>query len=264
MVTKYWLAYYLISFILIALLNLIIFSIIQLNISYLYLLQISLIFVIWYFISPFLMLSLFKIEIADPALYNLVEEVATQFKIKTPKVYILKADFPNALAFGNLFFKGIAFTKTILSFLNQEELKAVTAHEISHLKNHDPEILVLTLIGINDVYALLLVLFPSYLPTIISIYLIGVFPLFFAIHRLIEKKADIAAAKTGHYSLALQTALIKIAYLSDKIPHNILKNLSEFQILLMKYDIMNSYDGIELFRTHPSLSRRLQYLTEYE
>lgn len=264
MVTRYWLRYYLISFIVITILNVLVSTFIEVNSPYFYIIQIVLIFIIWYLVSPFLLIYLFKAKRANVEVYNLVAEVCSQFEIKIPRVYTSYVDFPNALAFGNIFFRGMAITEPLLSFLNNDELKAVIAHEISHLKNHDPEILILALIAINSIYAFLITTFPLYLPITIFIYFFGFFPLFFAIHRSIEKRADITAVTTGHYSVPLQTALIKIAYLSDKIPYPLLKNLPEFQILFLKYDLMNTYEGTELFRTHPSLSKRLRYLSKYE
>ncbi|AWR97491.1 M48 family metalloprotease [Acidianus sulfidivorans JP7] len=264
MVTRYWLRYYLISFIVIAILDVIVSSIIEINIPFFYIIQIIIIFTAWYFISPLLMILLLKMKKSNSEIYNIVSEVSNQFKLKTPHVYVSYVNFPNALAFGNIFFRGMAITEPLMSFLNDEEIKAVIAHELSHLKNHDPETLILTLIGISSIYSFLIETFPYLTALILLLYFFGFFPLFFAIHRYVERRADITAVKQGNYAIPLQTALIKIAYLSDKIPYPILKNFPEFQILFMKYDIMNESSGIGLFATHPSISERLRYLSKYE
>ncbi|ARM76190.1 M48 family metallopeptidase [Acidianus manzaensis] len=264
MVTRYWLRYYLISFIVIAILDIVISSIIQINIPFFYIIQIIIIFASWYFISPLLMILLLKMKRSNKEIYDLVDQVARQFNLKTPRTYISYVNFPNALAFGNIIFRGMAITEPLLSFLNDDEVRAVIAHELSHLKNHDPETLILSLIGITSVYSFLIQTFPSFTALIVLLYFFGFFPLFFAIHRFVEKRADLTAVKHGNFSVPLQTALIKIAYLSDKVPYPILKNFPELQILFMKYDIMNQDTGTGFFATHPSVSERLRYLSKYE
>ncbi|BDC19536.1 M56 family metallopeptidase [Acidianus sp. HS-5] len=265
MVTRYWLRYYVISFASIAIIDVIVSSII-INIPFLYIFQIVIIFGLWYLISPLIMVFLLKMRKSGEEVAKTVEKVSKEFGIKTPHVYISYVDFPNALAFGNIFFRGMAVTSPLLDLLNDQELEAVIAHEISHLKNHDPEMLILSIMGINSVYSILIYFFPCYIELIVALYFLGLFPLFFAIHRKVEKRADITAVKRDkNFAVPLETALIKIAYLSDKLPSYVLKNFPELQVLLMKYDIISSnYGNGGLFRTHPSLSERLRYLSNYE
>ncbi|MFP3400149.1 M56 family metallopeptidase [Acidianus sp.] len=265
MVTRYWLRYYIISFASIAVIDVIVSSIVV-SIPFFYIFQIIMIFGLWYFISPFTMIALLKMRKGGEGLVEVVDKVSKKFGVKTPRVYISYVDFPNALAFGNILFRGMAVTSPLLDLLNDQELEAVIAHEISHLKNHDPEVLILSIIGINSIYSFLIYFFSCYLSIIVIFYFLGLFPLFFAIHRRVEKRADITAVKKDRsYAIPLETALIKIAYLSDKLPSYVLKNFPELQILLMKYDIISSnYGNGGLFRTHPSLSERLRYLSNYE
>ncbi len=265
MVTKYWLRYYVISFASIAVIDIIISSIVV-CIPFFYVFQVVVIFGIWYLISPLIMIILLKMRKSGEGVTQIVDKVSKKFGIKTPRVYISYVDFPNALAFGNIFFRGMAVTLPLLDLLNDQELEAVIAHEISHLKNHDPETLILSIIGINSIYSILIYFFPAYIGLIVALYFLGLFPLFFAIHRRVEKRADITAVKKDKsYAVPLETALIKIAYLNDKLPSYVLKNFPELQILLMKYDIISSnYGNRGLFTTHPSLSERLRYLSDYE
>lgn len=74
-------------------------------------------------------------------LYNMVADVAKLSKIRTPRVFISDIPFPNAYAYGNYITgKRIAITRPLLDILTEEELKAVIAHELGHIKHFDVEI----------------------------------------------------------------------------------------------------------------------------
>ncbi|HLI45876.1 MAG TPA: zinc metalloprotease HtpX [Geobacterales bacterium] len=100
---------------------------------------------IQWLISPYLVLGRAKeINQNDPSygwLYRDVEEIAKESGVRMPKVFITNDPFPNAFAFGNYVSgKRVAITKPLLDILNEDELKAVIAHEIGHIKHYDVEI----------------------------------------------------------------------------------------------------------------------------
>ena len=81
-----------------------------------------------------------------PKLYKIVREVSRLAGLPMPKVYIIPTNSPNAFATGrNKNHAAVAATEGILSILTDEELKAVIAHEFSHINNHD--ILISTIAG---------------------------------------------------------------------------------------------------------------------
>ena len=82
-----------------------------------------------------------------PQLYSLVEDLAAKAGIPTPKIGIAHIALPNAFAFGRGIRDGrVCVTEGILTLLNEEELKAVLGHELSHLKNRD--VLTITLLSV--------------------------------------------------------------------------------------------------------------------
>ena len=61
---------------------------------------------------------------------------------KPPKVYVSSSGIANAFAFGNaLSGKKVAVTRGLLEILTQDEIEAVIAHELGHIRHKDIEIM---------------------------------------------------------------------------------------------------------------------------
>jgi hypothetical protein len=74
----------------------------------------------------------------NPAIPQLVADLAQRAQIPTPKVYIVESAEPNAFATGRDPEHGVvAVTTGIMRTLNHDELAGVIAHELSHIKNRD-------------------------------------------------------------------------------------------------------------------------------
>ena len=74
----------------------------------------------------------------NPKLYEMVESLAYNAGIPTPKIYLTPSSQPNAFATGRNPAHGvIAVTQGLLQLLTAEELKGVIAHELAHIKNRD-------------------------------------------------------------------------------------------------------------------------------
>ncbi len=100
---------------------------------------------------------------ADPVRYqqinDLVEALAIGEGIPKPAVYVIDDPSPNAFATGVSPEKAaITFTTGLLAMMNREELEGVTAHEMSHIKNHDIRLLLVvgTMIGMAALLASIL------------------------------------------------------------------------------------------------------------
>jgi len=80
-------------------------------------------------------------------LYQMVEDLAQRAGIPMPRIGIAGINLPNAFAFGRGIKDGrVCVTEGILRLLNEDELKAVLGHELSHLKNRD--VLTITLLSV--------------------------------------------------------------------------------------------------------------------
>lgn len=83
----------------------------------------------------------------NPRLFQMVEALSMRASIPMPRIGIAQIDIPNAFAFGRSIKDGrVCVTNGIISLLNEEELKAVLGHELSHLKNRD--VLTITLLSV--------------------------------------------------------------------------------------------------------------------
>ena len=71
-------------------------------------------------------------------LYNIVENLSITTGLPMPKVYIIEDKAPNAFATGrDPKHASVAATTGLLDIMNDKELTAVMAHEMSHVKNYD-------------------------------------------------------------------------------------------------------------------------------
>lgn len=74
----------------------------------------------------------------NPRLYNIVENLSITTGLPMPKVYIIDDKAPNAFATGrDPRHAAVAATTGLLDIMNDKELTAVMAHEMSHVKNYD-------------------------------------------------------------------------------------------------------------------------------
>ena len=73
-----------------------------------------------------------------PQFYATVRQLAQRAQLPMPKVYLMDNDQPNAFATGrNPANAAVAATTGLLRMLSAEEVAAVMAHELAHVKNRD-------------------------------------------------------------------------------------------------------------------------------
>ncbi len=156
-----------------------------------------------------------------PNLHAMVEELAMNAGIPKPKVGISEINVPNAFAFGKTKKDGrVCVTRGILNILDEEELKAVLGHEISHIRHND--MAVMTLISVVP-----LLCYWIFISTIFSGdgdsdagiigvvalvgYLLGQLLVLF-VSRVREYYADQGSVEIGGKPHKLASALYKLVY----------------------------------------------------
>ncbi len=216
-------------------------------------------------------------EAQAPDLYRIVREVARQVKIPMPKVAIVPTQTPNAFATGRSPKHAVvACTQGILGLLNEEELRGVLAHEVSHVKNRD--ILVMsvaaTIAGAisflariawwnslmgggrsrNNSEGTAIIAVAGMILAPIAAMLVQL-----SISRSREYKADYSGAKTIGNPLALASALQKLETANRRRP--ILFGSPASSGLF----IVNPFRGssfTSLFSTHPPMEKRIRRLQD--
>jgi heat shock protein HtpX len=82
--------------------------------------------------------------------YNLVENLCMSRGMKNPKVNIINDDSLNAFASGiNDKTYTVTLSRGIINKLNDEELEAVIAHELTHIQNRDVRLLIISIIFVG-------------------------------------------------------------------------------------------------------------------
>lgn len=80
-----------------------------------------------------------------PDLQRMVHKLADDADMPRPKVYVIQEDQPNAFATGrNPENAAVAATTGLLARMSREEVAAVMAHELAHIKNFDTLIMTIT------------------------------------------------------------------------------------------------------------------------
>ena len=95
-----------------------------------------------YWFSSSLVLKMQKAKPLDesnnPEIVSIVRELAAADNLPMPKLYYVETPIPNAFATGRSPKHAVvAVTTGITQILNRDELKAVLAHELGHVKNRD-------------------------------------------------------------------------------------------------------------------------------
>lgn len=82
----------------------------------------------------------------DHYLYRIVADLAQRADLPMPKVYIIPTEVPNAFATGRSpSHAAVAATAGILDLLDEDEIRGVLAHEMSHILHRD--ILISTIVA---------------------------------------------------------------------------------------------------------------------
>jgi heat shock protein HtpX len=95
-----------------------------------------------YWFSDRIVLSMYRAqplgESEAPQVYRAVREIASRERLPMPKLYVIPTATPNAFATGRSpKHAAVAVTTGLLQIMNEEELKGVLAHELSHVRNRD-------------------------------------------------------------------------------------------------------------------------------
>ena len=204
-------------------------------------------------------------------LYEMVADLSLNAQLPVPKVYEIQSDQPNAFATGrNPENAAVAATTGLLERLNQDEIAAVMAHELAHIKNRDTTIMVVaaTFAGAISMLANFAMFFGgrrnNNMGFIGLIAMMILAPLAasliqMAISRSREYIADRVGAEICGNPLWLASALKSIQGFASKIDnHGAERNPSTAHMFIINPLHAHAHD--KLFSTHPSTANRITAL----
>ena len=204
-------------------------------------------------------------------LYEMVADLSLNAQLPVPKVYEIQSDQPNAFATGrNPENAAVAATTGLLERLNQDEIAAVMAHELAHIKNRDTTIMVVaaTFAGAISMLANFAMFFGgrrnNNMGFIGLIAMMILAPLAasliqMAISRSREYIADRVGAEICGNPLWLASALKSIQGFATKIDnHGAERNPSTAHMFIINPLHAHAHD--KLFSTHPSTANRITAL----
>ncbi len=209
-----------------------------------------------------------------PEFVAIVAELARRAALPMPRVYIMDNPQPNAFATGrNPSHAAVAATTGLLNMLTRDEIAAVIAHELGHVRNHDTLLMTVTatLAGAISMLAQFGMFFGggnrnSGVGMIGTLAMIILAPLAamlvqMAISRTREYAADAAGAEISGNPQALASALAKI----DAAARQIENVPAEENPAMAHLFIINPLSGARmdnLFSTHPATENRIAALRE--
>lgn len=219
--------------------------------------------------------------------YNIVENLCISQGIKMPQVFVLDDDSLNAFASGiNEKNYAVTLSRGIINKLDDAELGAVIAHELSHIKNRDVRLLIISIVFVG-IFAFLsemafriffrvglggsrskggkgrgggAIILVAMVVTAIAYFFSML--LRFGISRSREYIADAGAAEMTRNPLALASALKKIKedpYIEAVRNHDVAQ-------LFIEHPSNRKDKGFSinrLFATHPPIEKRIEILEKF-
>ncbi len=250
------------------------------------------------FYSDKIALSTAKAQLVTPQdgeqaarVHAIVDRLCALANMPKPRVALSPTRMPNAFATGRNSKTAVLVVTTGLlnSTLDDRELEAVLAHELSHVAHKD--VVVMTIASFIGIIAALLVRFAFYselfggggrgrggnnnnggaIPIVLVVLVVGVvtYAISFLLTRLLSRYRELAADRsaallTGQPS-ALASALQKVSGSMNAIPTKDLRTaepLNAFYFIPAFKANGKEFSLNSLFSTHPSLERRLRQLSE--
>jgi heat shock protein HtpX len=215
-----------------------------------------------------------------PHLYNTVEGLSIAAGVPMPKVYVINDTAINAFATGrDPQHASITVTEGAVKKLNRQELEGVVGHEMSHIKNFDIRLMMLTAVLIGVTVLLSDIILRSFIYgrrdrdreggnitvifIVIGLILAILAPLIakiiqLAVSRKREYLADANGALLTRYPQGLADALKKIKNDKDPLVDSANKSTAHLYIANPLRNIKGTFNS--LFSTHPPIDDRIKRL----
>ena len=213
--------------------------------------------------------------------YNLVENLCISIGMHMPKISIIEDDSLNAFASGiNPKTYQVSLSRGIIDKLEDDELEAVIAHELTHIRNRDVRLLIISIVFVGIFGFITEMLFRSLrfgrigrgkkegggifialLLALVGYLLASLFR--FALSRKREYLADAGSAELTRRPLSLASALKKVS--ADPTIEAV-KRKDVAQMFIdnpQETERKSTFSFANVFATHPPIEKRIELLEQY-
>jgi len=267
---------------------------VHMQIGFILVLAFGILFVQYFFSDKIAMYSMGGRVVSreqQPQLYGVVDRLVALADMPHPRVAIAASDIPNAFATGrDQKHAVVCVTTGLLRRLDEPELEAVLAHELSHVAHRD--VAVMTIASFLGILAGLMTrmfyfagLFGGFggnnrnnnnqgggQLAIIELGMIVVSAVIYAISfvliRTLSRYRELAADRSGAILIGqpalLARALVKVSGEISRIPTRDLRAAEHFNAFYFAPALAPGASLSSLFATHPSLEKRLDQLAKLD
>ncbi len=221
----------------------------------------------------------------ESKLHGIIDRLVQTAGMHKPKVAIMETHVPNAFATGRNPKKAVvAVTRGLMTRLDDRELEAVLAHELTHVKNRDVMVITWASLIVIAAAFLMRILFLSSLfgggfgggggrrggggqaMLIMMAVMVGTIVIYviaqiliMALSRYREYSADRGSAILTGSPSQLASALSKISGTIARIPQKDLRNISGANAFFI-VSALNGKGIANLFSNHPPVEKRIERL----
>jgi len=216
-----------------------------------------------------------------PELHAIVDRLCALANMQKPRVAVADSDIPNAFATGrNQRAAVVCATTGILRRLDEPELEAVLAHELSHVAHRDVAVMTIAsflgiLAGMVTRFAFWAGVFSSdeneggaAAELLILLVSMVVYAISFLLTRALSRYRELSADRSGAILIGrpslLASALVKVTGEMSRIPTRDLRAAEAFNAFYFAPALASGASLSSLFSTHPSLEKRLEQLARLE
>ena len=235
---------------------------------------------IWFVVAYFINAKMIKKATRSKSLsrqdnkriYNLVENLCMTQGMLMPKINVIEDNSLNAFASGiSDKTYTVTLTRGIIDTLDDDELEGVIAHELTHIRNRDVRLLIISIVfvgifatlstfmlnsisfrGKKNIVLILIVLLVASLGRLLSSLMR------FSISRNREYMADAGAAEMTKKPWALASALRKI---SGNACVSTVSDKAVAQLFIE--NTLNEEKQSNLFSSHPPILKRIEVLEQF-
>lgn len=228
-----------------------------------------------------------------PELHSIVDRLVAMADMPKPRVAIADIDMPNAFATGRSPKAAVVCATTgLLRRLDNQEVEAVLAHELSHVAHKDVAVMTIaSFLGMVAGFLTRIALWSgmfmgggfgggnsrgnnnsssnaAFIELAIVLVSAIIYAISFLLTRALSRYRELSADRSGAILIGrpsmLASALVKVSGQMGRIPTRDLRSASAFNAFYFAPALTQGVSLGNLVSTHPTLERRLEQLSKLE